>query len=104
MMTKSFDPVACVFNLNKENISWILKRELLGQLHSCFIMTAHVTKAAWFIDGDWVEGSYSSGRESAQTWRPLGTKAQYCIPDNVTTEQRYQDASLYYICRTSFLC
>ncbi|CAE7201051.1 hypothetical protein P3342_010569 [Pyrenophora teres f. teres] len=66
MMTKPFNSTAGVFHLNEDNIPCILKRELpetweiAGSV--AFLVgdeAAHVTKAAWFIDGGWVEGSYT---------------------------------------------
>jgi NAD(P)-dependent dehydrogenase (short-subunit alcohol dehydrogenase family) len=68
MITKPFNSPAGQFYLTKDNIPTILNREfpeaweiaasvayLLGD------ESAHVTKAAWFVDGGWVEGNYSSG-------------------------------------------
>jgi NAD(P)-dependent dehydrogenase (short-subunit alcohol dehydrogenase family) len=70
MMAKPFNSPLGEFHLTAENIPAILKREpglaepweiaasiafLLGD------ESRYVTKAAWYVDGGWVEGSYSSG-------------------------------------------
>ncbi|CAN9362471.1 unnamed protein product [Alternaria alternata] len=68
MMTEPFNSSQGQFFLNKDNIPCILKRELpetweiAGSI--AFLLgdeAAHVTKASWFVDGGWTEGTYSSG-------------------------------------------
>ncbi|EOA86916.1 uncharacterized protein SETTUDRAFT_89579 [Exserohilum turcica Et28A] len=63
MMTKPFNSPAGEFHLNKDNIPCILNRELpetweiAGSI--AFLLgdeAAHVTKAAWYVDGGWGEG------------------------------------------------
>jgi NAD(P)-dependent dehydrogenase (short-subunit alcohol dehydrogenase family) len=68
MMEKPFNSPAGEFHLSKDNIPCILKRELPEPWEIAasvaFLLgdeSAHVTKAAWFVDGGWVEGNYSSG-------------------------------------------
>jgi NAD(P)-dependent dehydrogenase (short-subunit alcohol dehydrogenase family) len=68
MMTEPFNSSQGQFFLSKDNIPCILKRELpetweiAGSI--AFLLgdeAAHVTKASWFVDGGWTEGTYSSG-------------------------------------------
>ncbi|KAB2111636.1 hypothetical protein AG0111_0g150 [Alternaria gaisen] len=68
MMTEPFNSSQGQFFLNKDNIPCILKRELpetwgiAGSI--AFLLgdeAAHVTKASWFVDGGWTEGTYGSG-------------------------------------------
>lgn len=68
MSQKPFNSPAGRFSLTKENVPCILKREFPAAWEIAasvaFLLgdeSAHVTKASWYIDGGWIEGSYSSG-------------------------------------------
>ncbi|KAF2132318.1 NAD(P)-binding protein [Dothidotthia symphoricarpi CBS 119687] len=67
MMQKPFNSPSGEFYLTKDNIPCLLRRELPQAYEIAasvaFLLggeSAHVTKAAWFVDGGWLEGSYSS--------------------------------------------
>jgi hypothetical protein len=68
MMTKPFNSSAGQSYLTKDDIPTILDRELPEAWEIAASVayllgdeSAHVPKAAWFVDGGWVEGNYSSG-------------------------------------------
>ncbi|KAF2746616.1 NAD(P)-binding protein [Sporormia fimetaria CBS 119925] len=68
MMEKPFNSPMGEFHLSKDNIPCILNRPLPEPYEIAasvaFLLgdeSAHVTKAAWYVDGGWVEGNYSSG-------------------------------------------
>jgi NAD(P)-dependent dehydrogenase (short-subunit alcohol dehydrogenase family) len=67
MMEKPFNSPAGQFNLSKDNIPAILKRDLAEPWEIAasiaFLLgdeSKYVTKAQWYVDGGWVEGNYSS--------------------------------------------
>lgn len=67
MMSKPFNSPAGEFHLSKDNIPCILKRELPEPWEIAasvaFLLgdeRAHVTKESWYVDGGWLENSYSS--------------------------------------------
>jgi len=68
MMQKPFNSAAGEFHLTKDNIPAILKRDLAEPVEIAasiaFLLgdeSKYVTKAAWYHDGGWVEGNFSSG-------------------------------------------
>lgn len=67
MMEKPFNSPMGQFQLSKDNIPAILKRDLAEPWEIAasiaFLLgdeSRYVTKASWYVDGGWVEGNFSS--------------------------------------------
>jgi NAD(P)-dependent dehydrogenase (short-subunit alcohol dehydrogenase family) len=67
MMAKPFNSAAGEFMLPKDKLPVILKRDIAETWEIAasiaFLLgdeSKYVTKAAWYHDGGWVEGSYST--------------------------------------------